>query len=182
MENPMRRRLWLGMGCGIVVVALLIPLVTTRRTESSTTYFCELCGMRLWKTSDDVVGTNKERSNERSLKETDLSRWFQVHFGPTCQHKWHFNHLSSRTYRSFAGRRLWVIGGEAGSYATPDIIDLTDEKREKLELLFRKNPESCRRYIHDRLQRKEETGESNEGQVSTPTLQPIKGSGDSVTK
>ena len=156
---PPKIRAWIWLLGGIVVAVLLLSLATTRRHKGTTTYFCDQCGMRLWVTSDDIVGSISESPKERRLEDTDLSRWFKTNISTNCEHSWHFNHSTGYTYLSFAGRQIWKIAGAAGSYPTPPIMLLFEGERARVESLLHESPEKCRSYIHDRLQWKPDTDE-----------------------
>ena len=157
--TPPRFRPWAGVFGGILIAMLLVSLVTAKRHKGTTTYFCEQCGIRLWVASDYPIGSAPVVSGERRLENTDLSHWFKTHISTNCEHTWHFNHSTSHTYLSVAGRQVWRISGAAGSYPTPPIILMFDSERAQVERLLHESPEKCRSYIHDRLQWKTETEE-----------------------
>jgi hypothetical protein len=156
---PPRFRIWVWVLVAIIAVVLLVSFATTRRHKGMSTYFCEQCGMRLWVTTDYKIGSAPQKSEQRRLEETDLSRWFKTYVSTNCEHTWHFNHLTGHTYLSIAGRQLWRISGLAGSYPTPPIILMFESERARVEGLLHESPEKCRSYIHDRLQWKAETDE-----------------------
>jgi len=150
---------WVVMLGSIVGVAMLLSLATTNRHKSTKTLFCEHCGIRLWVTSDDIVGSTRQAREERRLEDTHLSLWFKAHIHTNCEHAWHFNHSSGYTYLSFAGQRVWKISGVAGSYPTPPIMYFSDGYQARVETLLRESPDRCSRFIHYRLQWKPEIDE-----------------------
>ncbi len=154
-----RFRVLLWVFGGVLIALLLVSLVTTRWHKGATAQFCEQCGIRLWITSDHPVESNPQSSEERSLEDTDLSRWFKAHISPDCEHKWRFNHSTSYVYLSIAGRQVWKISGVAGSYPTPPIILQFDREKAQVESLYRESPEKCTSYIRSRLQWKTDVTE-----------------------
>ena len=150
---------WVVTLGSITAVAVLLSLPATKRHKSTKTLFCEHCGIRLWVTSDEMVGSARQAREERRLEDTHLSLWFKAHINTNCEHAWHFNHSSGYTYLNFAGRRVWKISGMAGSYPTPPIMYFSDDDRARVETLLRESPDSCSRFIHDRLQWKPEIDE-----------------------
>ncbi len=153
-----RVKRWIGILLGIAVVAMLLAFGITERRKGTAAYFCEQCGTRLLVRCDDVAGSVSEARKERRLEDTDLSRWFKAHIGTNCVHNWHFNHTSDYRYLSFAGHRIWTIVGQSGSYPTPFIMSFSDDDRARVESLLRESSDSCRKFIHDRLQEKPEDG------------------------
>src|ERR1700755_305451 len=124
MRNRRRNiRVALGVGFAFVAAWLALPLILEmllpKRTQSTTVYYCETCGVKICETSDGVVGESGAPPADSNYEETALSHWFQEHFGTDDKHQWHFNHSSSRTYLGFAGWRVSDISRESGCAVTP---------------------------------------------------------------
>ncbi len=152
-----RASFWFTIIACVVFLVVSAPFLIAKRQKNTKTFICDQCGIRLWVTSDELVRSSGAARENRSLEQTELSRWFSAHITKNCPHTWRFNHSSRQTYVSLAGLRIWKISGGAGSSPTPPIVFFSADDRAKVESLFQRSPAACQKFIHDRLQGKEET-------------------------
>jgi hypothetical protein len=121
------------------LAALCLPFASGQFTKTSTCFFCQNCGVRIYHTS---LGPFRSKS----LQETKLSRWYAEHYPSDCVHSRHYNHGSSRTIWS-----LWGRAGGAGSYMTPGLIFLFPDEEADLNRRFTEDPAKCKAYIAEQL-------------------------------
>lgn len=149
----MRTPLWLMVIACIALAAVLAPFA--KRHKTTKTFLCDQCGIQLRTASDKLVKSSAPVQESRTLKHTELSRWFASHITTNCQHTWRFNHSSGQIYVSLAGFRVWNISGSSGSSPTPTLIYFSADDRTQVEQVLRQSPDACQSFIHASLQKKE---------------------------
>jgi len=151
---------WLLVGTVILAAVLLTSSVSKRRTRANT-FFCDQCGCQLRVTSDSLLNVPGQIREQRKIERTDLSNWYEAHFGTNCTHTWLTNHLSSATYLALGEIRLWELVGSSGSFSTPSITHFSADDQARVEELFSKSPDMCKKFISDELQMKERVDSTN---------------------
>jgi len=143
--------LWFLLVLG-VLAGFLLPAIPPNEGYVSELHYCARCGVRSY-TLETWSGTCSLLVVEEGpeLYPTKLSLWYEKHYQTPCQHDWRFNDSSSGGYFVVGPFRMSAGAQESGSSPTPSIVYLPAADEAELEERFRKNPEDCRRFIHERL-------------------------------